>query len=94
MANRGYADPDNHEDPIGGVHDVGHNRHMSKVDRSGWMTSVGQQVRQGGFTSDRPYADDGSLPPPSKYQGGSADGGKYDVAAERGTSTPQAGVTY
>lgn len=93
MANRGYSDPDNHEDPSGGVHDTSQDRQTSPVARN-WMTSVGQQVRQGGMTSDRPYADDGSEPPPSKYQGGSADGAHYNVAAERGTPNPTPGQTF
>jgi hypothetical protein len=58
-------------------------------------TSVGEQVRRGGWCrSDTPVGVEDVTLPNHKYQGGSADGGHYDVAAERGTPTPTPGTTY
>lgn len=96
MANRGWTDLDDHSNPSAGQHDSGHDRKTMTGVVCGVAdpTSVGEQVARGGWTrSDTPCGETDRLPA-HRYQGGSADGGRYDVAAERGTSTPQSGVTY
>ena len=96
MANRGYPESDGRFDMAGGAHDVSSGKEYR--DDAGYLaltapTSVGEQVRRGGWTrSDTPLSEDGTLPPDHKYQGGSATG--RDRAAYPGTPTPTPGTTY
>lgn len=92
MANRGYEPLPDDWDGRGqdtSDHSTTHDRQLMVgcVDAVGGRTSLGEQIRKGGMTRvDTPYSDNGSLPPPHKYQTGNPPGG-YNVAAEKGLST-------
>lgn len=100
MANRGYGDPDGRGD--GGDHDTSHMRTPTPgvVQSVAGPTSVGEQVRRGGWTrSDTPQP--ASMEPEDvpqltahRFQGGSAGEDGHDVAAYPGVPTPTPGTTY
>lgn len=85
MPNRGYPEMDGRMDPSGGLHDTEDFKRYNgeMVQAVAGLTSVGEQIDRGGFTrSDTPVGIDPDLPPPHRYQGGSANSDGRHVVAD------------